>query len=345
MRERGKFVSASVGLAATVAMLGTWASALPLEDRLSFDFYPENQKEIVTVTMENDVVSNADRHYTSGLRVARLLKNGGEPDWMRRVLRRIAGDESPLYRYEVAFGQQLYTPEDLLAEERIEGDRPYAGWIYASIGRVERRGRVVDQVELSLGVVGPAALGEETQKLVHEFFASKDPQGWDNQLENEPTLQLYGQRNWWLLRGARTGPVQWDLVPYAGGAIGNVHLYANGGVTVSVGVGDRERFGTPRLGMLLPGNGYFTQGDGMTWQLFASAGGAAIGRNLFLDGNTFRSETSTVEKERFVSEAQIGLQFIWGNNRLSFVHVYRSKEFERQERAESYGALSYSLAY
>ncbi len=37
---------------------------------------------------------------------------------------------------------------------------------------------------LTVGVVGPSALGEQTQKTVHSILPdNQDPKGWDNQLE------------------------------------------------------------------------------------------------------------------------------------------------------------------
>ncbi|EDY84352.1 hypothetical protein VDG1235_3983 [Verrucomicrobiia bacterium DG1235] len=301
---------------------------------------------LTTVTIENDVVSNTDRHYTSGLRVAHLLARSNEPEWLKRLGEKLGS--KVLFedrRFEYAFGQHIYTPEDTSLEVPQPSDRPYAGWLYASTGIVTRRNRTIDQVEVSFGVVGPWALAEETQNLVHRWIGSKESLGWEYQLRNEPTLQLFAQRNYWLVRRKKAGPLVWDVVPHFGAALGNVFVYSNCGLTVSAGSGNEENFGSPRLGLLLPGTGYFAPGNGFSWQVFASLEGGIMGRNLFLDGNTFRGDSPSVDRENYVGEAQIGVQAVFGRNRLSFVQIQRTREFATQEDSESYGALSYSYAF
>src|SRR3546814_11387319 len=71
--------------------------------------------------------------------------------------------------------------------------------LYGSIGVIGNTpgangSRVFDQMQVSLGVVGPASLGEPAQKLVHHIVASPQPQGWDTQIKNEPTLQRSEER-------------------------------------------------------------------------------------------------------------------------------------------------------
>lgn len=305
-----------------------------------------SEHEILTVTIENDAISNQDRHYTSGIRVSKLLRGSQELLWLRNVSDALTGRrEVEGARYELAIGQQLYTPADLKAKGTVLGDRPYAGWLYGSAGMLTRKGKFIDQFELSVGMVGPAALGEETQDLVHRLIGSTVPLGWDNQIRNEPTVQVFAQRNWWAVHGAEWAGLRWDVVPHVGAAMGNVFMYGNGGVTVSMGRGAEESYGFPRLGYSLPGRGYFNADNGFSWQVFGSAVANVVGRNLFLDGNTFGGLDTTVEKERVVGELQVGVQFVWGRNRVSFVQVGRTREFDTQEDSELYGALSFSRAY
>jgi len=54
-------------------------------------------------------------------------------------------------------------------------------------------------MEIQLGIVGPASFAEETQSLVHELLASQRPNGWDNQLKNEPGLAIIYERKLRLL--------------------------------------------------------------------------------------------------------------------------------------------------
>src|SRR3546814_4711146 len=83
----------------------------------------------------------------------------------------------------------MYTPDDVALRNPPLDDRPYAGWLYGSVGLIAETGRRLDQLELTLGVVGPASLTEQTQKLIHEITDSQEPRGWDRSEEHTSELQ------------------------------------------------------------------------------------------------------------------------------------------------------------
>jgi hypothetical protein len=69
-----------------------------------------------------------------------------------------------------------------------------------------------------------------------------------------------------------------------------------------------------------------------------------VARNIFLDGNTFRSSAS-VDRKPFVWDAQFGAAATWGLHRLGFSVVRRSAEFTTQVKSDKFGQLTYSFAY
>lgn len=156
--------------------------------------------------LENDLFSNADEGYTSGLRASWVspdlhdyLEDPALPRWIRSINERLTffhGARSGLQRnLTFSLGQTLFTPRDLTREDLIEDDRPYAGWLFASMGYQTRKNNRVDTLEASFGVVGPAALGREFQNVLHDFRGFDRFEGWDNQLANEPgVLFLWEQK-------------------------------------------------------------------------------------------------------------------------------------------------------
>lgn len=98
-----------------------------------------------------------------------LSAPGGAPDWALRGARLF-----PLFpkegavRIGYALGQDMYTPKDISLRNPPLDDQPYAGWLYGSAGLIAETGRQLDQLELTVGMVGPASLAEETQKRVHD---------------------------------------------------------------------------------------------------------------------------------------------------------------------------------
>ena len=125
-------------------------------------------------------------------------------------------------RHGYIVGQNMYTPRDISLADPPPDDRPYAGWLYATIGLgVESAGQT-DFFALTVGVVGPASLAEQSQKAIHEITGSPHPQGWDTQLKNEPGIELAYQRRWRNVATGTFAGLELDLTPHAGGALGNV---------------------------------------------------------------------------------------------------------------------------
>src|SRR3546814_12695699 len=72
--------------------------------------------------------------------------------------------EGGTVRTSYAVGQNMYTPDDVALRNPPLDDRPYAGWLYGSVGLIAETGRRLDQLELTLGVVGPASPAEQTDR-------------------------------------------------------------------------------------------------------------------------------------------------------------------------------------
>lgn len=308
---------------------------------------PEDELGTLSLVVENDLFVDRDRHYTNGVRLSWLTPLGHEPGVVKdaaRLLPMFA--EAKDIRVEFALGQSMFTPTDTSRRIPDPTDRPYAGWLYANVGVVAETGRRLDQMALGIGVIGPASLAEQTQKFIHDTRGFNKPRGWDEQLKNEPTLQLTWQSSW---RALVSGPLfmglGFDATPHAGLAIGNVYDYVNGGVTLRFGQNLPDDFGPPRVEPSLPGSGFFKPTDSrFGWYLFAGVDGRAVARNMFLDGNTFR-DSPDVDSKPFVGDLQLGFAVVIDDVRLAYTHVFRTKEFDGQNRADKFGAISVSTRF
>lgn len=307
---------------------------------------------VINLQVENDLFGNGlDRHYTNGFRLNYLTREYPAPEWMRFLGDYLPGVDARCedcgQRTSVSVGHNMYTPENITSRRLIEDDRPYAAWLYGGIALLSRHGggddgwERLDAYEVNLGVVGPAALGETIQTEWHELIGTTRPRGWDNQLENELGLTIYHNRQWrhtaWQAMGLEA-----DVMPHVGYAVGNVHTFAAGGLTLRVGSDLGGDFGPPRIRPSLPGGGFFSRTSGdLEWYVFGGVAGRVVARNIFIDGNTFR-DSHRVDKEPLVGDFQYGLVVTWGPLRFSFTDVYRSHEFEGQEGASEFGAISLS---
>jgi lipid A 3-O-deacylase len=303
------------------------------------------ERGTLSLVFENDLVHNGDGRYTSGVRLSWLSSPGDGPEWALRV-----APWFPLFpdggtiRTEYALGQNIFTPSKIKLEDPPPDDRPYAGWLYGSMALIAETAQRLDVLDLSLGIVGPASFAEETQRFTHKITRANEPRGWDTQLENEPGIILTYQRIWRAFVSESASRLGFDLLPHAGGAIGNVYTYANAGVSLRFGTQPPLDYGVPRIQPSLPGSSFFVRRRGIGWYLFAGVEGRAVARNIFLDGNTFRDSRS-VDKEPLVGDLQFGIALTWHRMRVSYTHVLRTEEFEGENGGSEFGALSLSLPF
>ena len=309
-----------------------------------------------TLQLENDRIANTDRHYTTGMRLTWVSDSkspGASPQWARDTLNFIYRQVNSQVegRIGLALGQNIFTPEDIAAPHLVTGDRPYAGWLYGGISAHAEAHRTVaglsldtlDTVELDIGVVGPMALGEEVQNNFHDLIGVRRANGWDHQLENEPGVMFLFERRW-RPEPLSLGVIEADIIPHAGVSLGNVMTLANGGATVRLGQDLAVDYGPPHVRPTLSGLAAVAGNTGFAWYLFAGAEGRYVARNIFLDSNTFANSHS-VDKKPFVADFQAGAAIVVHDIRLAFTHVFRTREFDGQRRADRYGAVSLSARF
>jgi hypothetical protein len=319
-------------------------------------FYEENDSI-------NPFTQRTDRYYTQGFRVewlsrsdegdAQFLPGISHDDWCSLVCGDGAAAEEVSTGY--AFGQNMYTPERITVPTPQPYDRPWAGLLYGSrIARVNYdepalRARRQDRIELSLGIVGPASLAEFVQVEWHRLIGADHPAGWDNQLKNEPILQLRYET---ALRWPRTPGGNADITPRVRANLGNVVTSLEADATLRIGR-DLSGFGTPSIGAPAPAlalrvnppqrkSGRRAQPSG---NVFVRAGIKAIAHNIFFDGNTFAPNDIRINRTPFVPEIAAGvelspIQTVF----LTFQFIRRGSEFEtwrgRKAPAQEFAAIT-----
>ena len=323
-----------------------------------------NTSPTLIVYVENDKFTGTDEQYTNGLKVTWITKDLAEladqgllPEWFTdnvlnpldklslqsgRVLQRNIG---------LSLGHNIYTPENTETGEFIDDDRPYAGWLYVSLALHSKDEYRLDTFETTVGVVGPSSLGEEVQSNFHSLIGVDRAHGWRHQLKDEPGLMFTWLRTYraWQSEGATDGGFGCDFLPNAGVTVGNIYTYANAGFQIRGGWNLPADFGTSTI---MPGGGVqaplFTEGERekprFGIHLFAGAEGRYVLRDIFLDGNTWQDSPS-VDKKPFVADVSGGVAMRWGNYKISYQTVYRTKQFEGQARDHLFGSITLSLTF
>ncbi len=312
-------------------------------------------KNYLSFSYENDLIGDGkDQYYTSGVRATYFNVDTDLPDSIKNAASAIPGfnvnDTTGTF---FTLGQNLYTPSSILSPTANPKDRPYAAWLYGSVGMATLTADHLDELELTLGVVGPEALGEQTQKFIHTHITgSPTPRGWKNQLDFEPGVILSWQRRW--PRGIN-GDWHLDLgddfriraEPSVNVSLGNIYTYAGAGLMLTFGPHQGVLQDTPpRVKPAMSGTGYFDVPDNKWgWYMFAGVDGRAVARNIFLDGNSFDGDSPSVDKKIFVGDAVAGVAFTLYDYRLSYSANYRTQEFDGQGDDTFFGSITLTTRF
>ncbi len=313
---------------------------------------------LFTFYFENDAFGGTDQHYTNGTKLSWMtgdLSDWGQTGWRRTFLGLLPFVNRPETQKNLGFslGQNIYTPRDTDAAIPDPTDRPYAGWSYLEISFISKTQRRVDILSFQAGIVGPSSLAEDTQRLVHEWINSDDPQGWDYQLRDEPGFNLIYERRHRAYARAFDATLGIDFIPHGGFSLGNVQTYANLGATLRFGYNLPSDFGVQLARGGAIGASPADDRDprvapdrSTSLFFFAAADGRAVAQDIFLDGNTWKEGGPSVDKERFVADLMAGVGLIAGRWQLTGTFVHRTREFATQPEGSSrFGSITLSVAF
>lgn len=337
-----------------------------------------------TLRLENDLFTGTDRNYTNGVAlsvVSRDLQGALRPEclpqpiawythfigWADPEFWRDSGARSASQNIVVRFGQSMYTPEDKARTDLIPDDRPYAGLLYLGLAWNRRihppaaSYEMLDVRELTLGVIGPWSLAEQSQDLVHRARGIERFRGWDNQLRNEPAFQMAMERKF---KSYREGAVRpgWssDVIGSYALRVGNIETAASTGVELRAGWNIPNDFGSYPI---RPGTenrppsgvaDLRTTTPQSAWapkpgaHVFLNLEAKAVAWDFSLDGNMFR-HSHHINRRPWVTQAAMGISSQWivaGRGvRLAVMRVWRTREFDQQVGHHAFGSIALSLEF
>jgi len=271
----------------------------------------------------NDFEYQTDYYYTNGF-AFELFAPWAKVNSLNSILLPIKSYKLELY--SLSLTQDIFTPKAKFSvEEQLNGDRPFAAYLLLGFKKVtfSKVDRIRIYSEIQIGVLGPAAFGEEVQNGIHSFLpTSALVKGWENQISNSLMLnystsiekQFY-YNNWF--------------------DFSTISLVKFGLPFTNADVGIRTRVG---LIDLFPKDFEFLSSQ--KWQIFLTltAKGSLIGYNATLQGGLFSESVYTLSSiNRFVGYASVGLTVIYKKFELEYVQQFNTPEFP--------GAVYHSWGY
>lgn len=302
-----------------------------------------NDIDTLSFYLENDefsIYDRSDRWYTSGEKLIWSYKDP-DPDGLAAILAAVPRlmlwrpEGSDRVKVAGAVGQNIYTPQLLFTTRFQPKDRPYGGWLYVSGIAQRTTGRWTETADIKLGTIGPAALGRQTQDLIHRLLAQDEAVGWDNQMRPGVGIE-FGYLARVMLP---SGIDRVALAPHAGAVLGNLRNLVH--------VGGNVIFGNHLSTAQLPPSGEGI-GDSLSpvtdpigagdksitgWYGFFGVDQSYVVNNVFINGDTFGG-TPTIPIKHMVAQLTAGFGVIPAMRlfgypmRFSYSMSVRSKEFD-----------------
>ena len=281
-----------------------------------------------TLQMDNDFLARTssllDEDYTQGFH---FVFNRKASSRFLEHARDHLGDCSPdsgcENRASTLVGQEIYTPQYYPAV--AANDRPYGGWLYGGMRSTAATDHHLTALTIKFGVTGPPSFAQQLQITFHELQPSYIiPAGWNDQLKFEPGVIVTAEKKKFF--GVNAGLGSLGLIGSGSASVGNILTDLEAGLKLVAGLNDRHPW------MLAKKGGF---------GVHASFGARQdlVVRNLFLDGNTFRSGPR-VKRIPFVWQKDLGAGVSFGSICLDYQKVVRSREFTTGRRHQPFGTIA-----
>jgi len=299
-----------------------------------------------TVQGENDKFSTipggSDKFYTSGLRLGWTSGTDNVPDFARQAAQALWGDGTTRISFNLT--HQIYSPTNTARVLPDPRDRPVAGYFAGTLALLQDTERSRSVAALTLGVIGPSALGRQVQNGFHKLIRTSLNNGWGGQLPDEPAINLLAERTW-RLGLVKAGGLEADILPSLTLGVGTVRDYLQTGVVLRFGQGLDRDFGVARLRPGLTGGDAFAYRPGFAWYAFTGLTGEVVARDAFLDGSLWQ-HSARVRRNWLLGSMEAGLAVIWGSARLSYTQTWQTQSFRRQKGGLfNFGSLALSVRF
>ena len=300
---------------------------------------------IVTLQIENDSFSipSTDRYYTSGESLGYVLPTGVMPDFVANLGHDLFGEGSQRLAFNLQ--QVIYTPVDTQIYNPNPYDRPYSGQLTLHTTLIQDTDWTRSLAQVSIGVIGPAALGQSVQNDFHNIIGDTSAKGWGYQLHNEPTLDFFGGRIWrYNLARYDDGEIGFQLLPQVTGQVGNSEIYAQGGVIARFGSGMDSDFGPAVIQPIMSGTDAYTPTQPFVWYIFGGALGRLVAHDTLVQGNNFQ-DSRGVSLQPLQADLEVGAAIIIYGLRVTATEVFTTPQFYGQAPAFQYGSIAISARF
>jgi len=327
----------------------TAAAALPclflLGAAPAFAADPLNDpSSVYTLQIENDAFSipGTDRYYTAGQRLGYVSPTGALPGFLAGLGHGVFGQGAQ--RLEIDLQQEIFTPVDTQIYNPNPHDLPYSGDLALHGTIITDTAATRSLLQASIGVVGPASLGQTVQNGFHSLIGDTPNKGWHYQLRNEPALDFLAGRIWRDDLANFSDGLTLQALPQATAQLGNTEIYAQGGAIIRLGSGLDSDYGPAVMSPQMTGTDAYTPTQPVVWYIFGGAVGRLVAHEISVQGNDFQTSRGVILTP-YQADLEAGLSLIVFNLRLSATEVFETPQFHHEAPAFQYGSIAVSVRF
>ena len=334
----------------------------------AFGLLPDRGDAFLSFYLDNDLFAGTDENYTNGARLAWISGSRDPKQFgtVQRALRKLTGDAKSLklfqrisgfrdltnieYNYGTSITQLMFTPEDPDAPTSPPGESPYAGWLGLGFSLHAKDAYALNSVELSIGTVGPNAHAREVQDFVHDLKGVEQFKGWDSQIPNEATVNLFfSQKRRLTLIESEWGRFAVDGFSEWGFGLGNFRTDFYLGALTRFGWNLPVDFSDPRLSPTAYSHQPFKtdRRESGQWSFYGLLGlrGSAVARDITLDGPTFSNFDTGATRKPLIGSLFAGFGVRYRDLKFTYVQTYRSRRFKEQNSGRQFGSIAVSYRF
>lgn len=262
---------------------------------------------------DNDFFSASDLYYTQGYSLELATP------WLRKNPLNtlfIKPDGSTIIN-GIALEKSGFIPTDITADEILYGDRPYAATITLKSFLVATDTVAKQRLasSLTIGMIGPAAFGDEMQTAIHEWIDDDIPMGWQYQIKNDLIINYELSFEKQLVRLTDFAAV----TSHTKARLGTLNTSLATGFTIALG---------------LLNSSYSDKGNNKKFQIYIYSHpmGALVGYDATMQGGVFNSKNPyTIPSsgiERFTLQNDYGLVMRYNSFYFEYSQAVLTREFK-----------------
>ena len=203
-------------------------------------------------------------------------------------------------------------------------------WLYSSENNLK--------LSLQVGTIGPSALGEDGQVLLHNLVGFYEIKGWESQVRDELAINAIAEFNHLLYRSSNK---KTDFTLTSNARVGNT--FSGGGIGLLLRAGTlNQLFNSASMSGTLANNSKTPNLNEKELFFYAEPSVNFVAYDATIEGGLFREDKGMVTfgVKPLVFSQQLGFMYSRKRWTADFSVIFKSREIKSNARAHQFGSAA-----